>query len=474
VEDLQAGWKYSLKKQRDSASTEQLLFVVELLGLVIEQSTFDGATTVLVTKLATMLECDRVSLGWIHNNHVDVVALSHCAHFEEKTNLCRNIANTMTEAMDQYSTILYPQSSEGTVKMTKLHAQLAKENDSQVLATMLLGCKDTLVGAITLERIEPSAFDSKWIEICEMACSLVGPVLFLKKEEDRWLGAKIKDSVADLANRLIGPGYLISKIVSGIVVAILLGGLVFKGEHLITANAQLEGSIQRAITSPIEGYIAQTHVKAGDIVKKDDILASLDDADLSLEQMKIVSEKSQIEKEYREALSKRDKSKVAIFSAKMKQMEAKIELINAQLDKIKFKAPFTGVIIEGDLSQALGSPVEKGQVLFKMAPLETYRIILNVNESDIANVQVDQAGTLVLSSLPKEEISFKVKRIIPVSFSDQGNNYFRVEALLLDETEKLRPGMEGVAKIEAGKARLIWRWTHKMFNWIRLKIWAWG
>ncbi len=45
----------------------------------------------------------------------------------------------------------------------------------------------------------------------------------------------------------------------------------------------------------------------------------------------------------------------------------------------------------------------------------------------------------------------------------------RVEAA----TAALRPGLEGVAKIEVGRRRLVWIWTHELFDWIRLWAWSW-
>jgi hypothetical protein len=37
----------------------------------------------------------------------------------------------------------------------------------------------------------------------------------------------------------------------------------------------------------------------------------------------------------------------------------------------------------------------------------------------------------------------------------------------------LRPGMEGIAKVETGPQRLIWAWTHGAIDWLRLVIWKW-
>jgi hypothetical protein len=33
--------------------------------------------------------------------------------------------------------------------------------------------------------------------------------------------------------------------------------------------------------------------------------------------------------------------------------------------------------------------------------------------------------------------------------------------------------MEGVAKIRIEERKLLWIWTHKMMNWLRLFFWTW-
>ncbi len=37
----------------------------------------------------------------------------------------------------------------------------------------------------------------------------------------------------------------------------------------------------------------------------------------------------------------------------------------------------------------------------------------------------------------------------------------------------LRPGMEGVGKVEIGRRRLGWIWLHPLSDWLRLWSWSW-
>ena len=55
----------------------------------------------------------------------------------------------------------------------------------------------------------------------------------------------------------------------------------------------------------------------------------------------------------------------------------------------------------------------------------------------------------------------------------EGRNYFRVEARLDQASDRLRPGMEGVAKTSVEQRLLIWIWTRRLIDWTRLALWKW-
>ena len=57
----------------------------------------------------------------------------------------------------------------------------------------------------------------------------------------------------------------------------------------------------------------------------------------------------------------------------------------------------------------------------------------------------------------------------------EGRNVFEVEANLESQPDTLRPGLQGVARISVGEAPVLWAWTHRLGEWLRLKAWGlWG
>jgi multidrug resistance efflux pump len=207
-------------------------------------------------------------------------------------------------------------------------------------------------------------------------------------------------------------------------------------------------------------------------VKAGQVIGRFDDRDLRLERAKLSSQREQHVRQHREALAKHDRAQAEIVGAQLAQSEAQLALVEEQLARVEMVAPFDGVIVSGDLSQSLGSPVERGQVLFEIAPLDGYRIALRVDERDIAHVALAQRGELAVASMPGERFGFTISKITSVNTAKEGVNFFRVEAALEHRDLRLRPGMEGVAKIHVDQRKLIWIWTHTLTDWVRLWLWS--
>jgi len=248
---------------------------------------------------------------------------------------------------------------------------------------------------------------------------------------------------------------------------------VFKIDYRVTAPTVIEGEVQRVVAAPYDGYIKEAPVRPGDVVQADELMCLLDDRELILERLKWATEKQQVTKEFHSAMAEHDRSKISILRAKIDQAEAQLALIEEQLARTKVTAPFTGVVMSGDLSQSLGAPVERGQVLYEVAPLDEFRVIVQVDERDINDIEVGQPSELVLPSMPGEVMAFVIEKITPVSTAEEGHNYFRVEGRMPDNSVRLRPGMEGIGKITIDRRRLIWVWTHKAIDWGRMQLWRW-
>ena len=119
----------------------------------------------------------------------------------------------------------------------------------------------------------------------------------------------------------------------------------------------------------------------------------------------------------------------------------------------------------------LGSPVEKGKLLFEIAPRNSYRLIVHVDERDVRYVAERQKGTVAFTGTPWTPLPLILGKITPVTIAEEGRNFFRIEAQLQETGSHLRPGLEGVAKIETGQQSIMWIWMRSLIEWARLFAW---
>jgi RND family efflux transporter MFP subunit len=256
--------------------------------------------------------------------------------------------------------------------------------------------------------------------------------------------------------------------------AILLGlaMLLIPGTYRVTAPASLEGSIQRVIVAPFDGFIMRVHARAGENVADGDVIAELDSRELLLEQQRYSAEKDEYNRQYRQALATRDKAQAHIFKSQVSQAEAQIRLLEKKIQRSSLLAPLDGIIIKGDLSRSLGAQVEKGEVLFEVAPLDEYRLIILVDEKQVIDVQPGQQGKLTLKALPDTRLAFTVQKVSPVFEENASGIAYRVEAGFDEAYPALRPGMQGTAKININQRSYLWIFLHKLMDAIRL--WGWS
>jgi RND family efflux transporter MFP subunit len=446
--------------------------VLDILAVALEAEGFGASCRACVTELALLQSCERVSVGFAQDAGVRVAAISHSAQFGKDLNLVRLLNAAMDEAVDQHAVILYPPRP-NEPHVARAHGELAEAHGCGAILTTPMFARDAFIGALTFERGKDNPFEQEEIEYLECLAAALGPVLDMSRRNDRWLIVKARDSLRDHARDLVGPGYIGRKLlVFGALAAAVVFALI-TDVYRVTANAVIEGKVQRAIVAPFNGFIKEAHVRAGDEVAKGALLATLDDREFALERLRWVTERQKKQYEYERAGGVRNRADTRILGAEVQESDAQIQLADEQLARTKLQAPFDGLVVSGDLSQSIGAAVQRGQILFEVAPLNDWRVVLDVDESQVSDIGVGASGELLIAALPNETFPLTVEKITPVAKADEGANTFRVEGALAVASPKLRPGMKGVGKIDAGRRRIGWIWTRALIEWFKVWSWRW-
>lgn len=472
-----AGWLETLFHRRqaeaDRVRIAHARTALELVSAAAAAPGAFGAATVLASEMAVRAACRRVAVGTLRRGRIRLAALSHSASLAQRRRLSESLANAMEEAVDQSATVGFPPHKGAETRVASAHRDHVRDARLGSVLSVVLPARGEAAGVMTLERDGSEPFDPATVALCEAVADLAGPVLALQRELDRPLTGRLVRAAGRVRRVLIGPRHPAAKLAAVAVVALAVWLSVATGPFRITGKATVEGQMQQALAAPYDGFIAAAPHRAGDVVAEGDVVAVLDTREQDLEALHSESQREEARLKAQEAEGKHDQAEAAVQMAHAAEADAELAVMRNKIAHASLRAPFPGLIVSGDLSQKIGTPAEKGKTLFEVAPLDRYRVVLEVDERDLRHVHPGQPGWLVLNSLPTDTMAFDVTRIVPVAEAQEGKNVFRVEGRLRERDDRLRPGMEGVAKVDAGVEKRAWIWSRPIVNWLRLTVWKW-
>ncbi len=472
------GWEQEADNR--DGQVRRAAVALDLLAVMAEHRRPEPAAMAVVNEVQRVLAADRVSIGLLKGTRtaprIRLLAMSHAAWFRKRSALAEALETAMEECLDQGAPVTVPALPATERAIRVAHDDHLRNSPSRALLSVPLPDESGIIGVLTAERRDERPFAPDDLLMAESIGALTGPVLVLKARNRRWFAGRLVDGTLHVLGILLGPRRLGWKLLAVAIIALVVAGATVAAPFRVQAEAVLRGAVQRAAVAPFAGYVDQAPARAGDTVAVGDLLARLDDTDLRLEELRWRSEIDRLAAQARDALAQYDRTQVALLEAQIEQARAQLRLTEARLARTRITAPIGGMVVAGDLSQSLGAPVQAGEVLFEVAPLDAFRIDIHLDERDLRFVEAGQTGRLVLTGEPTEGRPFTVNRITPISEPRDGINTFRIEAELLpaaSATSRLRPGMEGVAKIEVDRALLSWIWTRRLVDWLRRTAWTW-
>ncbi len=272
----------------------------------------------------------------------------------------------------------------------------------------------------------------------------------------------------------------------------------------VNANARVRAQTSVNLAFPFSGLIKQVHVQEGDVVKTGDVLAELDRrenerrvqqaqdnfetrlddlsdaqqppraAELEIAQQSLkkaalalaaaqdrhkkdATDDNRIGQElaqsdYDIARANFERQTRGTSQSDLERLQravdnAKLDLQNAReaLEETKLKAPFDGTITEvnAKANQLLGgyNPV------VTLADLTKLELVAEIDEIDVAEVQLGQSVELRFDAFPGKTAQGKLTRLFPAASNDRGATVYRAIISLEPTDLKLRPGMGATVNI---------------------------
>lgn len=443
---------------------------LDLMVLLNEEKKFMAAAMTFCNEVASRYGCERVSLGWIKGAYIRVKAISHMERFEKKMDAVQKLEAVMEEAFDQDEEVLLPR-PEGGFFVSRDHEAYAREQGASNIVSLPVRLDNDPVGVVTCER-STGPFSEEEVRGLRVLCDQSARRLGDLQRHDRWFGARLMTSARESLARLLGVEHTFAKLL-GLLVCAALAILIFgRMNYRVEAAFSIRTEDLAFLPAPFDGYIHEILVKVGDQVEDMAPLLSLDTRELLLEESTAVANQNRYMREAEKARAQNALADMRIALALETQAEARLKLVRYHLGHATLRAPFSGIVVEGDLEELLGAPVRKGDVLFKVARIEKMYAELKVEERDIHEISESSTGEIAFVSRPDLKFPIGLERIEPVAIAEEEGNVFLVRAFFEEEAANWwRPGMTGVAKINVGKRNILWILTHRTVDFLRIFLW---
>ncbi len=468
--DIPTVYQFGRMTQQARSDVIQFAEALDLMVLLNAEKKYVAAAMTFCNEISSRYRCQRVSLGWLKGGYIRIQAISHMEKFEKKMDAIQYLEAAMEEAFDQDEEILWPQ-PEGSRSVVRDHEAFARGQGAEYIASLPVRLDGESVGGILCERgKEPFSEDE--IKGLRVFCDQAARRLDDLKRHDRWFGARMTTSLREQLSKFFGLEHTFAKCM-GVFLCLALAFLIFgKWNYRVEAPFILKTDDLSYLPAPFEGYIDKVLVQVGDRVDQGEPLMALDTDELLLEESSAIANLSRYSREAEKARAQNALAEMKIALAIADQSKAQLEMVRYHLSNAVVKAPFSGIVVEGELKEMLGAPIRKGDILFKVALIEEMYAELDLDERDIHEVADGATGEIAFVSQPKLKYPIRVQRIDPVAFSKEEGNVFVVRGVFTEDVaDWWRPGMSGVAKINVGKRNLLWIFTHRTVDFFRLLLW---
>lgn len=454
-----------------SGNAERLHGAALLAHSLGEEARFLQAAMRLCSEMAARFACDRVSLGWLDGDLVRLRAISHIEKFDRSMAAAQALEDLMEESLDQDRELLVPPAANADGGVLRCHLGYARQQGMAHLLSIPLRVGGRPLAVLSAERRE-GVFDEAQRWEMRLICELSASHLASLQQRDRWLGARWADALRRGLGRLWGIEHSLAKLVA---VAALVATLVaawLPWSYRIDTVATLRSEDLVFIPAPFDGFLSEVHVEVGDPVAQGAALVDLDTRELLLEEASASAEAARFAREAEKAQAAWQLADMQIALARQRQAAARLDLVRYHLAQGRLRAPLSGVVVEGELRKNLGSPVKKGDLLLKIARLDSSHVELEIDQTDIHEVDLGRRGELAFVGRPDLKVALVIERIEPASTLKEGRNVFVARARVDGPLQSWwRPGMGGTAKIDAGKRSLLWVLTHRSVRFLQRTLW---
>lgn len=248
-----------------------------------------------------------------------------------------------------------------------------------------------------------------------------------------------------------------------------------QADVVLTASGYVVAQRKAAVASKGTGRLAYLGVVEGDKVRKDQIIARLEDNDIraQLDETKANLKLQEAERNVAEKNYERQKAMLAAGAnpqsdfdaadANYKRVLASIELAKAQveaaevaMENMLIRAPFDGTVLTknadvGEIVAPLAAGANSRAAVVTIADMSSLQVEADVSESNIEKILADMACEITLDAYPDHRYAGYVAKIVPTA--DRSKATVMVKVGFRNYDERVLPEMSAKVSFLSGQEK---------------------
>ncbi|KAA1257935.1 HlyD family secretion protein [Rubripirellula obstinata] len=444
-------------------------WLVELLQTLAACDRFASACHELTSQMHAHLNSVRVVLGWQGNrSRQSVVSISGVANQDNQSEEVLLYQSCLDEAITRESLGVYPLSNrdpaaskEDTSSMLS-HKQLAGR-DREVVSVPLVTKHGITVGSLLVIGSRGQlALQPRSLDFVAASASPIADVLMSCERSE---GTRLTKLVrwyqsCSAAKRTVVLGACVAAFAAAWIPI----------DYQVAAPSVIEPVERQFCVAPHDGLLQTTLVEPGDVVTADQTVASMDGREVRWELAGLVAQHRRAAKQHDAHLAAHKTTDAMQAELEMQRLQSQIDLLSHREENLTLTAPISGIVLSGSMDRRQNFPVDQGQVLYEISPLDELRIELSVRGDDVSHISEGTDVEMMFAGFGNETFVAIIEKIWPQSEVRDDQNVFVAECVLANADGRLRPGMKGSAKIRGAKHSIGWVFLHRAWEQVCMRM----
>lgn len=429
----------------------------------------------ITNELRNKLGCAQIALGWVARKRVRILSISGLDQVNTRSPGVAAMQAAMEECCDAGAPIIHPRAgdwADGRAGVEyPLHRQWFAAAKGDAVASIALKSGEEVRAVLSLRGRSDKPFTPDQLDDLRSKLEPILPSFELVRRATRGLPRHTRDTLRGAYDGVMTPGRWGRK-AALVVVLLMLGGVFFGSvNYHLTVPCTVTPAEVRHIHAVAGGVLQSARVMQGDRVRAGDVLCEFDHRELEQQRSELTAQLELLERERDFALASQSPAEAQLAMANQELVRAKLAIVDTKLAQSVVRSPIDGVVVRGDLRQAVGAVMGMGEPLFQVAPIDRWLVELEVPQFAAEDLQQGLSGMFATSAEPGKTTPLTVSRVHPAAQLRKNQTVYVAEADLVAVESWLKPGMEGVAKISVGPRRIAWVLTHRVLEYLQLHWW---